>query len=59
LAQAVGRIRTEAPDAIFAVRDTDVSRFRRLFNLPPAAQAHAGTFTIFRAGDLRHALGER
>jgi 4-amino-4-deoxy-L-arabinose transferase-like glycosyltransferase len=59
LAQAVVRVRTDAADAIVAVRDTDVSRFRRLFGAPPSPQAHAGTFTIFRAGDLQRALGER
>jgi 4-amino-4-deoxy-L-arabinose transferase-like glycosyltransferase len=52
---AVVQARVQPPDAVIAVRDSDVGRFLRLFPLPPPPVAHAGTFTLYRAGDLRQA----
>jgi 4-amino-4-deoxy-L-arabinose transferase-like glycosyltransferase len=61
LPEAISRIRVAAPDAIIAVRDDQLARFRRLFPTPPVPDAHAGTFSVFRAGSLalRQAEGAR
>jgi 4-amino-4-deoxy-L-arabinose transferase-like glycosyltransferase len=58
-AQAVLRIRVAPDAAVLAVRDDQVERFSRLFPAPPPPETHAGTFTVFRAGVLRAALGDR
>jgi hypothetical protein len=50
------RIRTDPPDAVTAVRNSQLPRFTRLFPSPPAADALAGTFSLFRAETLRAAL---
>jgi len=59
IAEAVSRIRVDAPDAVIAVRDRQLARFNRLFAAPPPADAHAGTFAVFRAGRLQRALAAR
>lgn len=56
--EALARIRRTSPDAILAVRDDQLARFTRLFSFPPAVHARAGTFTIYRFGDLRAALAQ-
>jgi 4-amino-4-deoxy-L-arabinose transferase-like glycosyltransferase len=58
-AQAVSRMRTAPDQAVLAVRNDQIERFNRLFPSPPPPEAHAGTFSIFRAGALRAALRER
>jgi 4-amino-4-deoxy-L-arabinose transferase-like glycosyltransferase len=59
IAEAIGRMRAAPDDAVLAVRDDRLARFNRLFATPPVPAAHAGTFTIFRAGPLREALQAR
>jgi 4-amino-4-deoxy-L-arabinose transferase-like glycosyltransferase len=59
IAAAVARIRVAAPDAVIAVRDRQLPRFNRLFAAPPPPEAVAGTFAVFRAAALQHALGTR
>jgi 4-amino-4-deoxy-L-arabinose transferase-like glycosyltransferase len=54
--EAMARIRTDPPDAVTAVRNSQLPRFTRLFPSPPAADALAGTFSLFRADTLRTAL---
>ena len=54
--EAMTRIRTDPPDAVTAVRNSQLPRFTRLFPSPPAADALAGTFSLFRAETLRAAL---
>ena len=56
---ALTRIRAEPPDAVFAVRNNQLPRFNRMFPSPPAPDARAGTFTVFRADTLRAALRAR
>jgi len=58
-AEAISRIRVAPDEAVLAVRDDRLARFTRLFATPPVPSAHAGTFTVFRAGALRKALPER
>ena len=55
-AEAIGRARIDPEDAVVAVRNTQLEQFNRLFTTPPAPDARAGTFTIFRAVTLREAL---
>jgi 4-amino-4-deoxy-L-arabinose transferase-like glycosyltransferase len=57
--EAVMRARVDPPDAVFAVRNSQLPRFNRMFPSPPAPDALAGTFTLFRAETLRTALGAR
>ena len=59
LTEAVARARLDAPDAVIAVRNTQLPRFNRLFGAPPLPDARAGTFTLFRAETLRRALEPR
>jgi 4-amino-4-deoxy-L-arabinose transferase-like glycosyltransferase len=54
--EAMTRIRTDPPDAVTAVRNSQLPRFNRLFASPPAPDALAGTFSLFRAETLRTAL---
>jgi 4-amino-4-deoxy-L-arabinose transferase-like glycosyltransferase len=58
-AEAVTRARIDPPDAVVAVRNNQLTRFNRLFPSPPAPDARAGTFTLFRADTLRAAMGAR
>jgi hypothetical protein len=55
-AEAMARIRVDPPDAILAVRNSQLPRFYRLFPSPPGPDATAGTFMLFRADTLRAAL---
>jgi hypothetical protein len=55
----MARIRVGAPDAVLAVRNNQLPRFSRLFPSPPAPDARAGTFTVFRADTLRAAMVAR
>ena len=57
--EAMTRIRVEPPEAVFAVRNNQLPRFNRMFPSPPAPDARAGTFTLFRADTLRAALSAR
>jgi hypothetical protein len=57
--EAMARIRVDPPDAVLAVRNNQLPRFTRLFPSPPAPDARAGTFTLFRADTLRAAMGAR
>lgn len=57
--EALGRVRTDPPDALTAVRNSQLPRFNRMFPSPPAADRIAGTFSLFRADTLRAALAER
>ena len=52
-------LRRDPPDAVFAVRNHQLPRFNRMFPSPPAPDARAGTFTLFRADTLRAASGAR
>jgi 4-amino-4-deoxy-L-arabinose transferase-like glycosyltransferase len=52
--EAVMHARVDPPDTIFAVRNSQLPRFNRLFASPPAPAARAGTFTLFRADALRN-----
>lgn len=56
-AEAIARARHDPEDAVLAVRNGQLAQFNRLFAQPPAADAQAGTFTLFRAATLRRALG--
>ena len=53
------RASVDPPDAVFAVRNSQLPRFNRMFPSPPVPDALAGTFTLFRAETLRTALGAR
>jgi 4-amino-4-deoxy-L-arabinose transferase len=55
-AEAMARIRHDPDDAVLAVRDGQLDQFNRLFTHPPAPDADAGTFTVFRALTLRETL---
>jgi 4-amino-4-deoxy-L-arabinose transferase-like glycosyltransferase len=55
-AEAIARVRVDPGDAVLAVRNTQLGQFNRLFSAPPAPDARAGTFTLFRAVTLRDAL---
>lgn len=57
--EAMGRLRVDPADTMFAVRNNQLPRFNRMFPSPPAADARAGTFTLFRADTLRAAMGAR
>jgi hypothetical protein len=59
LSSAIERVRVDPPDAILAVRDDQLQRLTRLFLQPPQATRRAGTFTLFRADQLRDALESR
>ena len=52
------RLRVDPPDAVFAVRNSQLPRFNRMFPSPPPPDARAGTFTLFRADTLR-AISQR
>ena len=54
--EAMTRIRTDPPDAVTAVRNSQLPRFNRMFPSPPAPDALAGTYSLFRADTLRTAL---
>jgi hypothetical protein len=54
--EAMTRIRTDPPDAVTAVRNSQLPRFNRMFPSPPAPDALAGTFSLFRTETLRTAL---
>jgi 4-amino-4-deoxy-L-arabinose transferase-like glycosyltransferase len=54
--EAMTRIRTDPADAVTAVRNSQLPRFNRLFATPPAPDALAGTYSLFRAETLRAAL---
>jgi 4-amino-4-deoxy-L-arabinose transferase-like glycosyltransferase len=54
--EAMTRIRTDPPDAVTAVRNSQLPRFNRLFPSPPIPDALAGTYSLFRADTLRTAL---
>jgi 4-amino-4-deoxy-L-arabinose transferase-like glycosyltransferase len=56
VSDAIQHVRTDPDDAIVAVRGTQLEKFGRLFASPPPAETTAGTFTLYRAGDLRAAL---
>jgi 4-amino-4-deoxy-L-arabinose transferase-like glycosyltransferase len=58
-AEAVMQARVDPPDAVFAVRNSQLPRFNRMFPSQPVPDALAGTFTLFRAESLRTALGAR
>lgn len=58
-AEAVGRLRVDGDDAVLAMRERELERFRRLLPNAPEPDARAGTFVIFRAGSLRPALSAR
>ena len=55
--EALVRIRIDPDDAVLAVRNDQLERFTKLFLHPPVADDRAGTFTVFRMGRLREALG--
>ena len=55
--EALVRIRIDPEDAVLAVRNDQLERFTKLFLHPPVADERAGTFTVFRMGRLREALG--
>ncbi len=57
--EALARVRTDPPDALTAVRNSQLPRFNRMFPSPPAPDRIAGTFSLFRADTLRAALAER
>jgi 4-amino-4-deoxy-L-arabinose transferase-like glycosyltransferase len=57
-AEAIGRVRVDPDDAVLAVRNSQLAQFNRLFATAPVPDAHAGTFTVFRAVTLRDALQE-
>jgi 4-amino-4-deoxy-L-arabinose transferase-like glycosyltransferase len=57
--EVMARMRVDPPDAVIAVRNSQLPRFNRLFPSPPAPDARAGTFTLFRADTLRTAMGAR
>jgi 4-amino-4-deoxy-L-arabinose transferase-like glycosyltransferase len=58
LAEAIGQARVQRDDAVIAVRDDQLDRFRRLFPSPPPF-VHAGTFSVFRVAGLRQNEGIR
>ena len=55
-AEAIARARHDPGDAVLAVRNGQLRQFNRLFAQPPAPDALAGTFSLFRAATLRQAL---
>jgi 4-amino-4-deoxy-L-arabinose transferase-like glycosyltransferase len=57
--EAMMAVRSDPPDAVFAVRNSQLPRFNRMFPSPPAPDARAGTFTLFRADTLRAASAAR
>jgi 4-amino-4-deoxy-L-arabinose transferase-like glycosyltransferase len=56
--EAIARVRHDPEDAVVAVRNSQLEQFNRLFPAPPAPDARAGTFTVFRIGTLRTSLQE-
>jgi 4-amino-4-deoxy-L-arabinose transferase-like glycosyltransferase len=56
LSSVLEHARIDPPDAVLAVRDDQLRRFTSLFPQPPDPSARAGTFTLFRAEQLREAL---
>jgi 4-amino-4-deoxy-L-arabinose transferase-like glycosyltransferase len=56
LPAAIQRAQVGPPDALLAVRDNQLQRVTRLFAQPPAPAARAGTFSLFRADQVRSAL---
>jgi 4-amino-4-deoxy-L-arabinose transferase-like glycosyltransferase len=56
LPEAVAHIRIAPPDAVIAVREDQLTRFDRVFASPPAPDAVAGTFRVFRAATLQRLL---
>ena len=54
--EAISRARHDPEDAVLAIRNRQLDQFNRAFAQPPAPDAKAGTFTLFRAGTLRRAL---
>lgn len=57
--EAMTRVRMDPADAVTVVRNSQLPRFNRLFPSPPAPDAVAGTFSLFRADTLRASLGQR
>ena len=55
-AEAIARARVDPGDAILAVRNEYLTRFNRLFPVPPTPHARAGTMTLFRTDTLRETL---
>jgi hypothetical protein len=53
----VETIATDPDEALLAVRDKDYAEFSRLFTATPQPHVRAGTFTLYRADQLREALG--
>ena len=58
-AEALMHARVDPPDAVTAIRNSQLPRFNRMFPSPPVPDALAGTFTLFRADTLRAASGAR
>ena len=56
-AATLERLRVDPPDAVLAVREDELARFQRLFQVPPIPQVRAGTFSVYRVDQLRAALG--
>jgi hypothetical protein len=57
--EALMHARVDPPDAVTAIRNSQLPRFYRMFAAPPTPDALAGTFTLFRADTLRAASGAR
>jgi hypothetical protein len=56
LVDAYERARVGPASAIVAVRDDQLAKFVALFAHPPAGATKVGTFTLYRAGDLRRVI---
>ena len=55
-AEAIQHIRVDPAESLVAVRNDQRDEFARYFSSPPAPEAVAGTFTLYRTGDVRAAL---
>jgi hypothetical protein len=51
--EAMMHARVDPDGTLFAVRDSQLPRFNRMFASPPAPDTRAGTFSLFRAETLR------
>jgi hypothetical protein len=56
LPAAIERAQVGPPDALLAVRDNQLQRVTRLFAQPPVPAVRAGTFSLFRADQVRAAV---
>ena len=56
LPEAISRARLDPPDAMVALRRTELERFNRMFATPPLSDRNAGTMVIFRSGAISAAL---